>query len=164
MTASEIAIEYKTPLPVMRTLVETLETLIGAEVSEVLVGAPCGSMFYLFFHKHDVDIAIDVHCAWRLDGIESVLTGWNEDNSVPHGTMTTSMKALLHRRVVGIEHSRFHDLSIFFDDETSLRIFCDRTPNEDVDGGIENYNVADQLTSTVYCVNNLCEVVVEPYS
>lgn len=77
-----------------------------------------------------------IWCAWRLDGQNQVICGWNDSNE-QDGPMLSGLGQIVNKSVVNIEVGLpAYDLVINFDDSLFLKIFCDQTdPKENY----ENY-------------------------
>lgn len=96
---------------------------------------------------YDAEIALFIKCAWRLDSEDEVICG-STDSNIVGGPMLTGLSSIVGRAVesVKIERPGF-DLTLRFEGELVLRIFCDQTNLED---DYDNYSL--HLTDKVYVV------------
>jgi hypothetical protein len=87
---------------------------------------------------HYSEHCLMLKCAWRLDSQDEILTGAGDDNT-RMGPMLAGLDRLLKQEVVSIELARPGlDLAIMFQNELTLRVFCDQVNELD---GDENYNL-----------------------
>lgn len=75
-----------------------------------------------------------INCSWRLEQNEIVIST-STDSIFPDNGLTTKSVLLLKEKVVrSIYRSKQNDLTIFFEDNFCLKIFCDISyTNEDFD-------------------------------
>lgn len=77
-----------------------------------------------------------IWCAWRLDKKDKVICSWNDGND-KNGLMRQGLNELVNKGVVSVRvESPAYDLTLQFENELSLKIFCDQTNPEEDD---ENY-------------------------
>lgn len=148
----------------MRTFIDTLNGIKDSTVIEILAGEPMGSIVNLIFNKENSSTSLVVYCSWRLEKNDSIVTGWNEGNDVPNGFLTSGIKQLTLKKVKEVSCSKFYDLQIIMEDDIVLNIFCDRTPNEDILGEIDNIVLSDEEANVTYRVTNSFEIKTESYN
>jgi hypothetical protein len=99
-----------------------------------------------------------VLCAWRLDSESGVVCGHLDDNS-PGGLMISGVESLRGRVVVDVALSGpGWDLALSFDEQMTLRIFCDQVNQSDLEdnfhfyypGGATTVGTRSVLRTTTY--------------
>jgi hypothetical protein len=97
-----------------------------------------------------------IECAWRLERAHDVLCGSNDDDR-NDGPMVSGLGALVGKRVATVEvDAPVPDLSIRFDDQLRLKIFCDQT---NLRTHVDNYSL--RVGDTIYAVGPGGGVVIE---
>jgi hypothetical protein len=139
------------------------EALIGAHVTELIAGAPAGSIITLILSVDGVErFSFQICCVWRLETDRHVITGWNEDNT-SNGPMVTGLKTLEKSYVAGIQVSNMGDLNITFRNGATLILFCDQTPNIPEDEAMINWRFADMVANKSFVLSHLLEIEERSY-
>lgn len=132
-----------------------LKCLIGKECWSIVGGAGTGTHISLAFgdkvpmkkpltnphlteeeRNFDGEFSFYITCVWRIDSESEVISGCWEDNS-EDGPMLRGLQKLVNQRVVAADSSLpALDLKITFENNLSLRVFCDQTSPEE---GNDNY-------------------------
>jgi hypothetical protein len=123
-----------------------LKCLIGKECWSIIGGAGTGSNISLAFgekvpkkrplknrsltdeeRNFNGEFSLYITCTWRIDSELEVACGCREDNSAK-GPMLRGLQKLVNQRVISVCLSPpALDLSLTFENNLSLRIFCDQT-------------------------------------
>ena len=131
------------------------------QIDEVICGGSNGSIILLLIGNQEYSLS--VYCAWRLEHKDKVITGWNETNDHETGDLTKNIIRLTRTKIINIELTKFYDLILKFDNNFTLRIFCDLTPNLS-DEYSENWIIADKIDNKVYVITNKFEIKEHEYS
>jgi len=84
------------------------------------------------------EMELMVWCAWRLTDSNKVLCGWRDSNEAT-GNMITGLSLLRDKTVIDANiEGKACDLTILFEGEILLQLFCDQTNDFDAD---ENYSL-----------------------
>jgi hypothetical protein len=101
---------------------------------------------------HEGEYVMFIECAWRIDERDQVVAGCWDDNA-DGGPMLSGLRRIVGQPVRSIEISGACDLTIAFEGDLSLRVFCDQTNEED---GGDNYSLfTPSRTMTVGCRSRL---------
>lgn len=137
-----------------------LNNIVGQKVLKINLGENTGSIINLEFGEElkivkkgkyefwEGEFSLMIYCAWRLSKLESVLTSWQESNSID-GVMVRGLDGLKLKRVLSVEISNFYDLFVRFEDDIELHVFTDLSANQNLD---TNWFFRD--VSKNYVINN----------
>lgn len=135
---------------------EVVDDLVGRKCWSVVAGV--GSILSLGFgkkilrakplantqlkddvRKYDAEFKMMIYCSWRLSDPGGVLCGWRDSND-NNQVVLDCLSSLEGMNVMAVKlDSLTLDLSILFEKNISLSIFCDQTSDFDSD---ENYTVS----------------------
>jgi hypothetical protein len=146
----------------MNTKVEDVLTkLIGKTVTEVIAGGSNGSIVVLHFGSSE--FCLFVKCVWRLEQVNTIITGWNESNDAVNGNMTKRIKELAGDAIKNVEVNNFYDLKLRFVSDKTLNIFCDVTTHYEPEDYDENWVICDIQSNVCYAVNKDFAIVTSVY-
>lgn len=97
-----------------------VSNLSGQSVSKVISGGGNGSIIVLDI-GNPVKYCIYVHCTWRLEKGQNILSGWNESADPDNGALTLNTKALEGELIEKVILNSFYDLHIYFKSSKRLR-------------------------------------------
>ena len=141
-------------------MVEIIGLLVGRRISEVVCGAPSGSVFYLEFP--DGDEAFCVNCAWRLDHGEHVLTGWRESNDGSDSPLVSGLRKLTGATIEAVDTPMIGAIRIIFSSGHALFLLCDLTPQYDQEGDA-NWKYLDPANNKAYLMDRHLTLKEVPY-
>lgn len=137
---------------------QKLIKLEGSNVQEVIAGG-AGSLFTLVLLNESSEFTLTIDCTWRLENNGEIISGWNEEDE-----MQIELNKLKNKKLVAVLSSSHFDLDLSFENNYKLRVFCDRTPNEDKDGEIDNWVLSDVNNNKSYRYTNLFTFDEQDYS
>ena len=136
----------------------TVSQLLKKKIIEVIAGGSNGSIVVFCLGEETITHTLQVRCVWRLEHLNEVIAGWNDSPDPQAGNLKRQMKLLEGDYVEAIDISSFYDLAIDFRSSKKLRIFCDITPNADMQS-CDNWYVCDrQINRCISIDKNLQEV------
>ncbi len=110
----------------------TLDLFVGHRCTRFAAGGSAGSAMLIDFASEvqgasaEADRSILVYCSWRLDGTQQVICGAWDDNS-PGGVMLTGLQKLVGKKLTSCNlESPGLDVRMLFEEDLTLRIFCDQ--------------------------------------
>ena len=107
--------------------------------------------------EHDPEYSMFIECVWRLDSRDRIVCGaW--DSNKNDGPMLAGLGEIVNHavRVLTIDPPAM-DLTMVFDNDLSLRAFCDQI---NVDDAVDNYSFF--TPSAVFTVGTRSLIRVEP--
>ena len=108
---------------------ELLKTAIGKKVVHSLTGGCVGSIWNIEFEE---GVHYMINCAWRVEHNGVVLTTCGDD-ATPHvGHMNESVQHLLNNKLLSYELSSHYDLTLYFENNYIVRVFCDSMFEADI--------------------------------
>ena len=139
----------------MTPILSTLNALCGKQVTAVIAGGANGSIITLEINHRYL---FTVYCAWRLEQLQSVLTGSNESPEPLEGHIPKQTKKLLHETIESVTLSDFYDVRFRFTSATVLNVFCDVTPHYVPEDYEENWVLCDQIQDLCYAIDRQFQV------
>lgn len=130
---------------------DILTKLTGKKVTEVIAGGSNGSIVVLNFGESE--FCLFVKCVWRLEQVNTIITGWNESNDAVNGNMTKKIKELTDDVIRNTELNNFYDLKLHFISGKTLNVFSDVTPYYEPDDYDENWVICDIQSNVCYAVS-----------
>ncbi|MCQ6557497.1 hypothetical protein [Paenibacillus mendelii] len=134
---------------------EIVQNLIGSTVNEVIAGGSNGSMVVI---EADHNYVLFLYCCWRLNDSDSILCGWNDQESY-----LIRIKELEGDRIQSMNMDGFYDFVMRFASGRELRVMCDLTPGCE-NGQEENWSICDKKTNVCYVVNNQLQPIETKFS
>lgn len=101
---------------------DLLSMAIGQEVVHSRTGGAAGSIWSLRFNDDGMGFMID--CAWRVERDDIVLTTCNDDGTPLIGHMNQGVKKLEGSKFLSYELSPHYDLTLYFENNFIVRVFC----------------------------------------
>jgi hypothetical protein len=103
----------------------TLELALGKKVPRPI---PLKNIAHPEEFRHfEGEVSLFVWCAWRLDGLDSPITSWDDSDEA----VETGLAKLIGARIESIDViAPAWDANIRFSNSLCLRIFCDHVPGE----------------------------------
>jgi hypothetical protein len=135
-----------------------IQLLNGKKISDISCGDGVGSTFILIFEKNE-NFKLSVNCSWRIFVENTIITSSLEsnENQIPEG-----LNNIKGTKVISIIINELNDLTLSFDNNFTLNIFCDITDK------IENYFTSNWFLSfedleIVLIANNKSCLIEERY-
>lgn len=93
------------------------------EVSKSTSGGGAGSIL-------KIDLAYKnsyffIYCSWRLESKGTVLATSNDNADANIGLIAKSVRLIENKKITSINVSRQFDLTMYFEDDFKLNVFCD---------------------------------------
>ncbi|UVI32920.1 hypothetical protein [Paenibacillus spongiae] len=134
---------------------EIVRSMIGAAVNEVIAGGSNGSMVVI---ELDHNYVLFLYCCWRMNDADSVLCGWNDQESC-----LVRIKELEGDTVLTVDVGAFYDIVIKFASGRELRVMCDITPGCE-DGQEENWSICNKQANICYVVDKQFQLIETKFS
>lgn len=114
-----------------------IQLLTDKKISDISCGDGVGSTFILIFEENE-NFKLSVNCSWRIVLGNTIITSSLEsnENQIPEG-----LNNILGAKVISIILNELNDLTLSFDNNFTLNIFCDITDK------IENYFTSNWFLS-----------------
>lgn len=85
---------------------------------------------------YNPEYSIMIYCAWRLSSLDTIICSWRDSNEAG-GVMLSGLALLRGKKLHEITIGKIgFDLTLYFEDDFCLQIFCDVTNDYDAD---DNY-------------------------
>ncbi|NLD93288.1 MAG: hypothetical protein GX639_11545 [Fibrobacter sp.] len=82
--------------------------------------------------QYQCEYGLLIDCSWRLDSSIAVICS-SKDSNEEGGVMLSGLKELINQRIVSVEvFMPAIDLQLHFDNEMTLKVFCDETNDVDM--------------------------------
>ncbi|WP_455589831.1 hypothetical protein [Bacteroides rodentium] len=101
---------------------DLLSQVIGKRVVHSRTGGGAGSIWNLEFEE---DMYYMIWCSWRVEHNGIVLTTCTDDATPLVGRMNKSVEQLIGYKLLSYELSPHYDLTLYFENEFIVRVFCD---------------------------------------
>lgn len=101
---------------------ELLDKAIGKRVVFTLTGGGAGSILEVEFEEN---MHYMIHCAWRVEHDNTILTTSGDDATPIIGHMNKSVGKLQGNKLLSYELSPHYDINLYFENNFLLRVFCD---------------------------------------
>lgn len=124
------------------------EALTSKLVYKAVVGGGVGSIIKI---ELETNIYFFVYCIWRLEHDEIVLSTSDDDSTAVIGLMAMTIKQLEGNRIIRTELSSQLDLTLYFENNYILKLFCNMSYTS---GDYSNWELCDPDNNIVFTVNN----------
>lgn len=108
---------------------DLLSQVIGKRVVHSRTGGGAGSIWNLEFEE---DMYYMIWCSWRVEHNGIVLTTCTDDATPLVGRMNKSVEQLIGYKLLSYELSPHYDLTLYFENEFIVRVFCDSIFEADI--------------------------------
>lgn len=127
--------------------------LNSSKVVNSISGGGAGSILSIDF---DNTYDLFIYSVWRIEKNEKVLATSADNTEALVGKVAQAAKYLEGKKVKSWELSKQFDLTIDFDDGSSLKIFCDVSYSSTDDGGTydTNWELGVPLEDLYFKINN----------
>lgn len=105
-----------------------LNEIANSNVTYSRAGGGAGCVILIKFEKQNLIYSMFINCAWRIEMGDKVITTSADDTTAKTGPMAKGVRLLEGLKVLSVNMSKFYDLSIKFENNISLNVFCDITP------------------------------------
>jgi len=141
---------------------EILKEIKGKTVIKSTTGGGAGSILKIELNSN---CYFFVYCAWRIEFNDVVQSTSEDDGEALIGRMAKSAKFLENKKIILISISKQNDLTIYFESNYSLKIFCNISYSETENGGTydTNWELCLPEYDLVFKVNNHFTIETEKY-
>lgn len=94
---------------------------IGKKVIHSSTGGCVGSIWSLGFSD---GMEFMINCAWRIENRKCIITTSGDDGTATIGHMNKSVEKLIGKELLSYEMSEHYDMTLYFEDNFCVRIFC----------------------------------------
>ncbi len=101
---------------------QALESIINTKVISSISGGFTGSLWLIDFEDEN---SIYIHCSWRIEHNDKILATSNDDITANTGLVTCSVRKLAENNLISFKLTKQYDLELYFENNYSVRIFCD---------------------------------------
>lgn len=108
---------------------DLLSQVIGKRVVHSRTGGGAGSIWNLEFEE---DMYYMIWCSWRVEHNGIVLTTCTDDATPLVGRMNKSVEQLIGYKLLSYELSPHYDLTLYFENNYIVRVFCDSIFEADI--------------------------------
>jgi hypothetical protein len=119
---------------------EINETLFGIINSNVILSKSGGSTGSLWLIDFDNKTSLYIYCTWRIEHNDNILTTSNDDTTPITGLLTKTVRELEGKKLIAFDLSKQYDLTLKFEDDYCVKIFCDISYSETENGGTYDTN------------------------
>ena len=108
---------------------DLLSQVIGKRVVHSRTGGGAGSIWNLEFEE---DMYYMIWCSWRVEHNGIVLTTCTDNATPLVGRMNKSVEQLIGYKLLSYELSPHYDLTLYFENNYIVRVFCDSIFEADI--------------------------------
>lgn len=116
---------------------EIIQPTINSKVISSMSGGCVGSLWLIDFENNT---HFYIYCVWRIEHNNQVLASSNDDSTPVTGRLTTSVKELEGSKLLSFKISKQYDLTLNFDNNYCVKIFCDVSYSATENGGTYDTN------------------------
>jgi hypothetical protein len=141
------------------------EVLLPTIESKVTLSESGGSTGSLWLIDFENNTSFYIYCTWRIEQNNQVLATSNDDISPVIGRLTRSVKELEGNKLISFNISEQYDLTLCFENNYIVRVFCDISYSEtDNDGAYDtNWDFSIPNQDLVISINNYFEIKTDKY-
>lgn len=140
-------------------IVEFIRNSLHTKVTYSVSGGDVGSIWLM--ELEDGNAVLYVSCAWRLSKGNKVIVTHLDDTTLKTGRVYTLVRLLVGRTLLSVSLSGFYDLTLFFDEDYRVDVFCNGsflwTDEEELDA--INWFYAREDQDIALEINNRFQVI-----
>ena len=142
---------------------EMLLLTINSKVTLSKSGGCVGSLWLIDF---DNNTSFYIYCTWRIEHNNQVLASSNDDSTAIVGRLTRSVKELEGNKLISFNLTKQYDLTLCFENDFSVKVFCDISYSQTDNGGTydTNWDISIPDRDLVISINNYFNVIVGKYN
>lgn len=104
------------------------DELINSNVTYSRAGGGAGSVLLIQFDKEGSAYSLFIACTWRIENGDKVITTSADNTTANTGPMAKGVRLLEGQKVLSVQMNKFYDLTLKFENDLRLKLFCDLTP------------------------------------
>ena len=142
------------------------EILLSTINSKVILSKSGGSTGSLWLIDFEYKTSFYIYCTWRIEHNNQVLASSNDDSTAIVGRLTRSVKELEGNKLISFNLTKQYDLTLCFENDFSVKVFCDISYSQTDNGGTydTNWDISIPDRDLVISINNYFNVIVGKYN
>jgi len=142
------------------------EILLSTINSKVILSKSGGSTGSLWLIDFENKTSFYIYCTWRIEHNNQVLASSNDDSTAIVGRLTRSVKELEGNKLISFNLTKQYDLTLCFENDFSVKVFCDISYSQTDNGGTydTNWDISIPDRDLVISINNYFNVIVGKYN
>jgi len=141
----------------MNDLKDIIQSLCFKTICSASVGGGAGSIIKLELNSDDF---LFIYCMWRLEHNNIVLSTSEDDSQAIIGLMSNTIKRIEEKSIIEVDISPQYDLTVFFEDNYKLRVFCNISYSNE---GYSNWEFCSPKKNLIFTINNHFKTDVTAY-
>lgn len=142
---------------------QLLSMAIDRKVVHSRTGGGAGSIWKI---KFEGGMNFMIYCSWRIEYNSIVLTTCGDDATALIGRMNKSVEKLIGFQLLSYELSAHNDLTLYFENDFTVKVFCDLGfeadikegyPDPNWDFSVPSLNIAVTITDYFQVVYTKCD-------
>jgi len=133
--------------------------------SKVILSKSGGSAGSLWLIDFENKTSFYIYCTWRIEHNNKVLATSNDDSTAIVGLLTRSVRELEGNKLISFNLTEQYDLTLNFENDYSVKVFCDISYSETDKGGVydTNWDFSIPDRDLVLSINNYFKVKIGKY-